>query len=136
MIVQIKNNKYDVDVYDPDVMEAVEKCAHSIADSRDRNPGSGSAVVRETIATCSKCIDAAVGAGVSRECFGDKPKYDDCLLAFAALNVAIITAMKDINKRQEEIYKKAVDIAPVESEPIIHEVPPLNGSIRKPVRVE
>lgn len=135
MILKIKNNKYDVDIYDPDVMDAVENCATTLSACK-KDTSSFAGMVRSVIDACITCIDTAVGAGVANECFGDHPKYDDCLLTFASLNAAIISAIKDVNEKEAKIYKNAVGEPVAQVVPAEKGVPTTPGGARKPVRVE
>lgn len=139
MIVQIKENKYDVDFLDVNVMEAVEDgiratidASKSLADGALGNADK----LREVLSSFKTNIDAVVGNGVSEECFGESMNWVDIMRAWTAIVTEYESACAESEREAKAMMKKVSAISMAKRTDGSGAAADSGKTVRMPVKVE
>ena len=104
--MKILNKEFDIDFYDADLMERIEegmeKINNFIKENSRKKKKKSSVVIRKICKVIFNFFDDILGAGASKEIFGNKTSLTLCIKAYEDF----VNAKKQQDENLENISKK------------------------------
>ncbi|CAI3674763.1 conserved hypothetical protein [Clostridium neonatale] len=97
--MKINNVELEMDIYDADTMEKIEKAITKTVDEINSKQGkTNSETIRIQCTAIMDCFNDVFGEGTDRQLFGGKTNLMVCLNAFEEFTNEILEQRKKINK--------------------------------------